>query len=691
MQNITKEEKEYINSLLEVSKEIKKLYDAILPFVKKKSILKEEFKDLVKKLENALNKETKIYDKILENPASINGILYTINDLEENDIVNNDLVSEISLYKDSREEDLIKRRITNRLVSMMLKNTNIVIKSDELGVNNLKMNSHITDDFISSLTYILDGYIKDDKYKNIQADLESILFNVIFMHKNIETSKVFMKFAPLDKLYWDAPYLRGCYDVSKEDYDELCREFGNNIFDEVFYDLISTDDEELEDKDTLVDYTLKEAISRSSLLFLSEEEVKEIHDNIKLEIFNEDIVVEGEKYTDIVDRAKKRKEKVFDYYKIDKTKIKFTQEEFLIPEEEHKINLTQEDYQNLENLLKITKDIKDVYTYLSKLESNNEKESENFCLAVKKLQNLLILEDKIYETISEDINVVSDMLYFILKDDIYSLENVFLSIKDSEEDELIKDRIIYKLNYLVNTMEIPDEDVEDFVNSTLEESEDDEEDYEELSEEEIEYYSNLSEEEVNEGEQKLFFETKLKYLLFKDIVNTNLRILNDYLKNSKMEEIKDILCRIKYDMSFAFRNVEEDLIKDNFVIPDNLFISSKLYSDLNKGDVDEYNKLKLAVGGDVLFTLIAPLLDLMNVDFQESECYAEGIILEIMIRASLIFTDGIVSKLFHDELYGAITEIKEEGVQNPEVETFIQKIFENKKDVELPMTLSLKL
>ena len=694
MQNITKEEKEYINSLLEVSKEIKKLYDAILPFVKKKSILKDEFKELIKRLENAISKETKIYDSILKNPNCINGILYAINDLEENDVVNNDLVSEISLYKDSREEDLIKRRITNRLVSMMFKNTDMVLKSDDaMDVSNLKINSHITDDFISTITYILDSYIKDDSYKNIHGDLESILFNIIFMHKNIEVNKVYFKFAPSDKLFWDAPYLRGCYDVSKEDYEELCREMGNNIFDEVFYDLISTDDEELEDHDILVDYTLKEAISRSALLFLSEEEVKEIHDNIKLEVFNEDIVVEGEKYTDIVDRARMRKEKVFDCYKIDKTKIKFTQEEFLVQEEEPKLNLTHEDYQNLENLFKITKDIKDVYTYLTKLESNNEKNSENFSLGVKKLQNLLILEDKIYDVISEDINVVSDMLYYILNNDVYSIENVFLSIKDSEEDELIKDRIIYRLNYLVSTMEISDEDMEEFVNSTLEEAgeEIEDEDYEELSEEEIEYYSNLSEEEVNEGEQKLIFETKLKYLLFKDVVNTTLRILNDYLKDSKMDEIKDILSRIKYDMSFAFVNVEDDLIKENFVIPDNLFISSKLYSDLNKGDIDEYNDLKSSIAGNILFTLIEPLLDLMEANFQESECYAEGIIIEIMVRASLLFAGDVVTHLFHEELFGALTNIKLEGVQNPEVETFIQKIFENKKDVELPMTLSLKI
>ena len=185
MQNITEEEKEYMDSLLEITKEIKKLYDAILPFVKKKSILKEEFKELVKKLENAIDKETKIYDSILKNPASINGILYTLNGLEENDIVNNDLISELTLYKDGEEEDLIKRRITNRLVSMMLKNTDMVIKSDDLGVSNLKINSHITDDFLNTITYILDSYIKDDSYKNIHADLESILFNIIFMHKKV--------------------------------------------------------------------------------------------------------------------------------------------------------------------------------------------------------------------------------------------------------------------------------------------------------------------------------------------------------------------------------------------------------------------------------------------------------------------------------------------------------------------------
>ena len=81
----------------------------------------------------------------------------------------------------------------------------------------------------------------------------------------------------------------------------------------------------------------------------------------------------------------------------------------------------------------------------------------------------------------------------------------------------------------------------------------------------------------------------------------------------------------------------------------------------------------------------------MDADFQESECYAEGIIMETMIRASFIFTDGEVTQLFHDELLGTIAEMKEEGAHNPEVETFMQKIFENKKDAELPMTLSLKI
>ncbi len=689
MQNITNE-KEYKERLIKVTKEIKKLYDAMIPIIKNKSILSEEFKECLKELEKVLKEESKIYDEILENPSYLNSLIYEINDLEEEEVINCDIVSELSLYDSEEEEELIKRRITNRLGELLFKNTDIILKSDEdKDINSLRMISHLNDDFITTLVYILYSYIKDEKYQNIKNNLYDILFNIIFLHKNIEASEVALKFNPLDKLYWDAPYLCSCYDISREDYEELCSEFGNNIFDEVFYDLISTDDIELEDKDILKDYILKEAISRCSLLFLREEEVKEIHDNIQLEIFNENIIVEGEKYPDIVDRARERKEKVFRYHEEDKTKVRFTQEEFLEEESQREINLTEEDYQNLEKLFKITKDIKDTYTYLSKLESKDLKNSEDYTLGIKKLQNLLILENKLYEIICEDINVVSDMLYFILKDDTYNIEDIFMNIKDSEEDELIKDRIIFKLNYLVNTMEIPEEDMEEFINSTLEEVDEDE--YEELSEEEIEYYSNLSEEDFNEGEKHLLYETKLNYLLFKDIVSSVLRILKDYLKDKNNAEIKDILLRVKYDMSFAFPDVENELLEDNFIISDNLFISSKLFVDLNKGDISDYKDLKNSVTGNILFTLIEPLCDLLEWNMQEAEVYAEGIILEIMIRAGLLFTDELVSGLFKDELEECLKEIKEAGNNNAEVETFIQNIFAHPKDMELPLTLSLKL
>ena len=90
------------------------------------------------------------------------------------------------------------------------------------------------------------------------------------------------------------------------------------MFDEKIDDIITIEEEELNDDEVCFQYTLAQILIRSAMLFLGEENARYLQENFKLNVYNENCVVEGEKLTDMAARGQERIDKLLRMYDEDK-------------------------------------------------------------------------------------------------------------------------------------------------------------------------------------------------------------------------------------------------------------------------------------------------------------------------------------------------------------------------------------
>ncbi len=668
--------KEISEKLLEVAKEIREVSLSIQDLVKKGENEGETLGISIKHLKDLKEMEDSLYDEI---KSDANLIIEILNFIASNKAINVDLKNALNLLFDPTEDELLKRRVNNRLTDLLFRSEIIPLASKGVYEDfELRVQKYLDDDLVNTIIKLMMDYLENSEYQNIKDKLYEAYFNLIFMFKIPEDSAVFLAYASPDKLYWDTHTAIKIYNLEEERMINQRQITGNNIFDEVFSNIVSIDDEDIKDKKVFFTFVLSEIISRAGMLFMGKDRVEDVKAAVTLN-YQKDANVEGESLQEIAKRAIKRVHNLLDYYDKDEHLPVPTNFEFVA--DDYQVNLTKENYEDLEKLLEITKEIKKVTDLITKGEISGQKDIN----LILKLKSLKAQEQEFYDKIAHDYQMISDYLYYMIGATTYSLSEAILAIKDANDDEMIKSRIIYKLSILLNSKENLLDSLEEEVRESLTDEEE-EEDLEiakiedsSFDDEENTTYSNLDDGLIDE--RKLFLDRNLEFSIVKDMVGLILRILDEYLNRVDLKSIKDILIRIKNDFGFSFSNAEEEFLENDFNINSEIFLEAKLLNSLSGGDVDEFERVQDHLVGDVLFSLLPSIKDIAYLD---KEAYGEAMFIQILIRASLVLASDYLEGCFYQTLQRELVASPvDEGLKDIMEESFDYK----SEDRKIPITV----
>ena len=335
------------------------------------------------------------------------------------------------------------------------------------------------------------------------------------------------------------------------------------------------------------------------------------------------------------------------------------------------INLTKEDYENLKKLFFITQKIKWAYDNLADLEINNKKETKEFTKWTNYLQTLLELEEQIYIIIGKNPKKISDMLYYILDNNPYNIADVLICLNNDSVEDILKNRVSARFDYLLNTMPF------------------DEEETDELEE----YQEFLVDETIEEMEADFFYQANVDLMMEQDVINTILKLIENYINNPEFINIKDNLIEFKYKLAFAFKFVEKDFLTNNFVVNDTLFWQTKMYTDVNgKNGNKTLDECKSNYAEDLLYEQYGYLLEMFYNDFSDKNEYAKMFITEIFVRTGLILADEKVAGSFILMMESEIDYLEKNNIHNKNAKDFIFKAFSHiDEDKCLPNILSFRV
>lgn len=341
---------------------------------------------------------------------------------------------------------------------------------------------------------------------------------------------------------------------------------------------------------------------------------------------------------------------------------------------------------DLSRLFNLGEKIFKLYEELIELEINDQKDTENYQKVLSKLYNATLIERKFYEKITSDKAGELIAMYFSFQ--IPSFDEYIDCIYTEKDNSLITARLINKLESIVKN------DPNDNEESTLDnEYFDTDEDFkypEEYDEEYDEDEDNLNENNFLEYNKYNALEDAIK----KDILNTILVFLNNYINDSNYENIKPELIRYKYLLCYIFPCLESDFIDNSFEVKESLYWGSKLYIDYLKLNENILDVIKSDYAETILFNHCDYLINLLindivdNKDKTEHLDYVHAISSQIFIRACLLFID---EDTLNDYISYVISEVVDVGSEN---KVLTNVIFDSLNkfylDLELPQVLSFR-
>lgn len=334
-----------------------------------------------------------------------------------------------------------------------------------------------------------------------------------------------------------------------------------------------------------------------------------------------------------------------------------------------KYDLNGKDYNLLKRIVVITKSILNSYYLLIDEENDGKKDLDNYNNIISELKINLEMEKELYDQL-DSVEKVCKLLDYINDGDDNSFEKFLYSIFDNSPDNLVKNRIASKLEYIIDTKKFSSED----------DLEDD-----------SEYIDGNKSDEKEEQFLKL---ANVQISIENDIVNTTLFLLKDYLDNPYYNSIRYPLIEFKYLLPFVFPNVEDEMLKNNYNFKDKLHWSHKLVADyigINefklKEQVEDYCIDLLDESRDYLISLLNRDYSQID-DIQDSDEFVDGTIFELIGRSCLLFISEELAENYIGVLENDIEEVKN---KNMSILPIVKSSVENYHiDREKPLIVSLK-
>ena len=115
------------------------------------------------------------------------------------------------------------------------------------------------------------------------------------------------------------------------------------------------------------------------------------------------------------------------------------------------------------------------------------------------------------------------MLEYILDNEPYNITDVLICLNNDNIEEILKNRVSARFDYLLNTVPFSSED------DYFEEDED------------IEEYELLDEDTIEKMEADFFYQANVELMMDQDVINTIIKMLKNYINNPEFIDIKEFL------------------------------------------------------------------------------------------------------------------------------------------------------
>lgn len=219
--------------------------------------------------------------------------------------------------------------------------------------------------------------------------------------------------------------------------------------------------------------------------------------------------------------------------------------------------MSKKDLENLDCLYEISGIIKHIYKKLILLDTNNKKNASRYEKLLAYLKEILIIEDGIYNSLNFDF-AKCDLWASYIKEKMLSKFKSDDLLIDGNIDNFEYRRIYYMICYIRNLK----------INNMVDLS---------MLGIKIEHISIGDKEEANKKlNDYISVSSKLTNAYMEDYYSTMLLFLEESINKETNKDIKAKLIERKYYISYFYKNIEKEMISNNFILPSQIYSNSKM-------------------------------------------------------------------------------------------------------------------
>lgn len=280
-------------------------------------------------------------------------------------------------------------------------------------------------------------------------------------------------------------------------------------------------------------------------------------------------------------------------------------------------NLTKTDYDEINNLIKLTRLIDDLYFKLYELEIENKKETEEYKKLIGYLNILLEKESNKYKECNLKVSKCVGWVNYLLDDKLPpSVQLDFETILNQDYSHRTIKRILNRLLNIIESSKIYNETISNDLKN-------------DIGKRGIKLPKEAIDHSVTSS-------VRIRKSLESDIHNLYLSLLEEKINDGVYKSIKNDLINSKYNFSFMNKDIELGMIANNFKTSSTLYIGSKMISQLQYIDESLYNFFKDSYGIKMLMEQIVELLKIEDADYNNRKKLTTSILRQNLINAILL-------------------------------------------------------
>lgn len=295
----TSEDYDLLKMLLTVTKTIKLIYDDLCNLEINNKKDSDAYKELINALKYHIHREEELYQEIstsIERLYAFSDYLFPHGQAEFED--------EVEMLKRDRLDEIIKIRLSARL-NDLINNYNFEddleeelediapdemafieedIDYDEEYKKDVALEAAIVKDISNTILAILNKYLDNKEYSDIQDKLIKFKYNYSYIYKSIEYSILENNFEISQVLYWENPLVSDVQKRDRKDTLSVLRKYIEMLFEYQVDDLVNLLNEDLSEKTKEEQLILTIIILRAGMLFTDLNGIINLRKTIDLEL-----------------------------------------------------------------------------------------------------------------------------------------------------------------------------------------------------------------------------------------------------------------------------------------------------------------------------------------------------------------------------------------------------------------------